>query len=296
VTMSMNGARRAAQGRDYSTLLSLFIRLVDSQTGRKIPAGDAWLNDAQVLATKLFQHLVSMQSLANGATVDHKGAPSIFFIDHASVKVVARAALETYLVFFYLYGSSDLSLCEFRHKTWKLGGLADRQKFDIFMQEHRDVLLRERVSIERLTNEIEGSPHITDYSAKQRIKLLEGEWRTGSGWADLGKSAGFHEAYFRNIYSYLCGYSHASYLSALQVGQARSLNDQTMLTHFVLGIGVVLMAHFAFSYSSRFESASAVLNADSEAKAIAERWRFGPEDMAAVYVKMKDSSRVGEAD
>ena len=292
----MNGARHAAQERDYSTLLSLFIQLVDSQAGRKIPAGDAWLNDAQVLATKLFQHLVSMQSLANGATIAHKGAPSIFFIDHASVKVVARAALETYLVFFYLFGSSDLSLCEFRHKTWKLGGLADRQKFDIFMQEHRDVLLRERASIERLAHEIEGSSHITDYSAKQRIKLLEGEWRTGSGWADLGKNAGFHEAYFRNIYSYLCGYSHASYLSALQVGQARSLNDQTMLTHFVLGIGVVLMAHFAFSYSSRFEAASAVLNANPEAKAIADRWRFGPDDMADVYVKMKDSSRVGETD
>ncbi len=296
MTISTTSAYHAAQERDFATLLSLFIQLVDSQTGRKIPAGDEWLNDAQVLATKLFQHLVSMQSLANGATVAHKGAPSIFFIDHASVKVVARAALETYLVFFYLYGSSDLSLCEFRHKAWKLGGLADRQKFDIFMQEHRDILLRERASIERLAREIEGSPHISDYSVKQRIKLLEGEWRTGSGWADLGKDAGFHEAYFRNIYSYLCGYSHASYLSALQVGQARSLDDQKMLTHFVLGVGVVLMGHFAFSYSSRFESASAVLIADPEAKAIAERWRFGPSDMAAVYVKMKDSSRVGEAD
>lgn len=72
--MSMNGARHAAQERDYSTLLGLFIQLVDSQAGRNIPAGDAWLNDAQLLATKLFQHLVSMQSLANGATVDHKGA------------------------------------------------------------------------------------------------------------------------------------------------------------------------------------------------------------------------------
>lgn len=58
MTISTTSARHAAQERDFATLLSLFIQLVDSQAGRKIPAGDEWLNDAQVLATKLFQHLV----------------------------------------------------------------------------------------------------------------------------------------------------------------------------------------------------------------------------------------------
>ncbi len=284
----VDSGRIVAQERDYSALLGLFIQLVESQAGRKIPAGDTWLNDAQVLALKLFRHLVSMQTLATGATVTQQGAPVIFFIDHASVKVVARAALETYLVFFYLYGSTDRSLCEFRHKTWKLGGLADRQKYAVSMPEHREVLASEQVSIEELAREIESSAHINSYSSKQRAKLLQGDWRTGNGWTDLGKSAGFHETYFRNIYSYLCGYSHASYLSALQVGQAKSLDDQKMLTHFVLGVGVVLMAHFAFSYSAKFESASAVLNANPEAKAIAEKWRFGPEDMVALYDKPKD--------
>ena len=85
---------------DYSTLLDLFIRLVESQAGKKIKSGVEWLNDAQVLATKPFRHLVSMQALAAGATIEHDGIPRVFFVDHASVKVVARAALETYLVFF----------------------------------------------------------------------------------------------------------------------------------------------------------------------------------------------------
>lgn len=268
---------------DYSTLLDLFIRLVESQAGKKINAGDEWLNDAQVLATKLFRHLVSMQTLAAGATVEHDGIPAVFFVDHASVKVVARAALETYLVFFYLYGNPDQSLCEFRHKTWCLGGLVDRQQLHVSSKQGREVLAREKKQIEELKSKIETSPEICAYTEKQRKKLMEGEWRIGNGWADLGVSAGFHEKYFKNIYCYLCGYSHSSYLSALQVGQAQSIPDQQMLTQSILGIGVVLMAHFAFSYSAAFNTASAVLSANPSAKRVAEKWRFGPEDMAAIY-------------
>lgn len=268
---------------DYTTLLDLFIRLVESQAGKEIKSGDEWLNDAQVLATKLFRHLVSMQTLAAGATVEHNGTPAVFFVDHSSVKVVARAALETYLVFFYLYANSDQSLSQFRHKTWRLGGLVDRQEFHVSTEQGREILAREKSQIEELKSKIESSAEIRTYTEKQRKKLLEGEWRIGNGWADLGVCAGFHEKYFKNIYGYLCGYSHSSYLSALQVGQAQTIADQEMLTQSILGVGVVLMAHFAFSYSAAFNTANAVLSANPSAMRVAEKWRFGPEDMAAIY-------------
>ncbi|UUZ77851.1 hypothetical protein LP414_13120 [Polaromonas sp. P1(28)-13] len=90
---------------DYSTLLDLFIRLVQSQAGKRIESGEAWRNDAQTLSVKLFRHLVSIQTLATGATVEQNHVPTVFFVDHASVKVVARAALETYLVFFICTGT-----------------------------------------------------------------------------------------------------------------------------------------------------------------------------------------------
>ena len=220
---------------------------------------------------------------AAGAAVERNGIPKVFFVDHASVKVIARAALETYLVFFYLYGNSDRSLSEFRHKTWRLGGLADRQKYHTSTEQGREVLDREKKELEELRAEIESSPYLLTYTNKQRKKLIDGDWRTGRGWTDLGISAGFHEKYFKNIYGYLCGYSHSSYLSALQVGQAHSIDDQQMLTQSILGIGVVLMAHFAFSYSSAFSDANAVLSANPSAKRVAEKWRFDSEDMAEIY-------------
>ena len=225
-----------------------------------------------------------MRALAVGAaTAKTAGGKTMLFVDHASVKVVARAALETYLVFFYLYGSEDRSLSKFRHKTWQLGGLSDRQRSHASTQEGHDVLAREKSQIEALQSEIEMFPQLSEYTDKQRKKLLSGEWRIGKSWADLGAQAGFHVKYFDDIYGYLCGYSHSSYLSVLQVGQARSIEDQQKLTQPILGIGVVLMAHFAFSYAGVFSNADMVLSADPAAKNIAEKWRFGPEDMTAIY-------------
>lgn len=268
---------------DYSALLDLFIRLVESQAGRKVAPGDEWLNDAQILAIKLFRHLVSMQTLATKTTVEHGNIPAVRFVDHASVKVVARAALETYLVFFYLYSNSDRSLSEFRHRTWCLGGLVDRQQFHVSTEQGRKVLAREKQQIEELKLKIESSPELRIYTDKQRKKLLKGEWRIGNDWTRLGVSAGFHKKYFNNVYGYLCGYSHSSYLSALQVGQAHSIDDQQMITQSILGVGAVLMAHFAFSYSAVFATASAVLHANPFEMRIAKKWQFGPEDMAEIY-------------
>lgn len=270
-------------GTYYSTLLDLFILLVESQAKQTIKSGETWLNDAQTLSVKLFRHLVSMRTISAGATVEQDGIPAVFFVDHGSVKVVARAALETYLVFFYLYGDTDRSLSEFRHKLWRLGGLVDRQLFHASTEEHREVLAREKQQIDDLKSQIERDPLLQRYTMKQRGKLLAGDWRVGNGWANLSVQAGFHEKWFKNIYSYLCGYSHSSYLSALQVGQAQTIEEQIKLTDFILGIGIVIMAHFAFSYSGVFESANAAFQRATEAKRVAEQWRFGANEMAPIY-------------
>lgn len=267
---------------DYATLLGLFIDLVQSQAGSAIAPDDEWWNDAQTLSIKLFRHLVSMQTLAAGATVEHNNDQIVFFVDHASVKVVARAALETYLVFFYIYGS-DLELAKFRHKTWHLGGLTDRQQSHASTNEHKEKLAAEKQQIENLRSEIEAAPQFQAYSSKQQTQLLKGEWKVAISWTDLGIEAGFHEKYFRNIYSYLCGYSHSSYISALQVGQANSVDIQKSLTRAILGIGVVIMAHYAFTYSRVFKRTEEVLSSNPEARRIAEKWRLGPNDMGPIY-------------
>ena len=137
--------------------------------------------------------------------------------------------------------------------------------------------------MEKISYEISCSSYFDTYSEKQKRQILKGNWRTGTSWSDLGKEAGFHAGYFKNVYNYLCGYSHSSYASALQVGQAQSIEEQTMLARPTMSIGVVLMSHFVFSYPTVFPDAGAVLVANPVANGIAEKWRFGPEDMAEYY-------------
>lgn len=268
---------------DYDCLLGLFIRLVEAQAGKTIAYKQSWLNDAQVLAVKLFRHLVSMRMVASDTRLDFDSGKSLDFIDHASVKVLGRAALETYLVFYYIYGDNDQSVREFRHMTWHLGGLSDRQKFSVSSEEGRSVQASEKLTIEQLRSSIAKSPHFQAYSDKQRKKLLLGDWRVNISWVELGTRAGFHQKYFSNVYSYLCGYSHSSYMSALQVSQAQSKADQEMLAGAILSVGLVIMAHFAFAYSRLFPAAQAALTADTHAQKTAEMWRFGPDDMSAFY-------------
>lgn len=274
--------------KDYQILLKLFIHLAQSQVGREIMPGGEWPNDtqrlydAERLSKKLFGHLVSMQTCFDG----NKGIPAMHSIDHASIKVIARAALETYLVFFYLYGDHDQELSEFRHKTWVLGGLKDRQKYrdrqkyQASTNKYQDVLIKEEELISKLQLKIKASRYIKDLNDKQRKQLLGGNWRIVNSWSDLGAIAGFHSIYFNSIYSYLCGYSHSSYLSVLQVGQAQGVEDQQKLTQSAMEMGIVIMAHFSFSYSGLFQSAGDVLNADDIGKPVAEKWYSMSSDTA----------------
>ena len=268
---------------EYRLLLELFIKLVDSQAGRKIESNGVWLNDAQVLSIKLFKHLVAMQTLYTGTEIRVGKKQDFSFIDHGSIKILTRAAFETYLVFFYLFDGTDRELSEFRHKTWQLAGLIDRQKFYASSSQALEKLSDEKKIIEKLKSEISKSNQFCAYSDKQRKQLLRGAWRTGKSWQDFGINAGFHGEYFKEVYGYLCGYSHSSYLSALQIEQAESIEDQTMLSETMLGVGLVLMAHFTFSYSTVFSTAREVLLTNPEAKSIAEKWKFRPEDMSKRY-------------
>ena len=268
---------------DYSQLLNLFIQLVESQNGREIQPGNEWLNDAQVLATKLFRHLASMRCLAVESIVEAQDMPNITYIDHASIQVVTRAALETYLVFFFVYGDPDRELSAFRHKIWYISGLADRQKYSTRLKNSHEILEKEKQEMEKIVVEIKASPYFATYTEKQRSQVLKGNWRTGHSWTNLGSNAGFHAGYFNNIYNYLCGYSHSSYASALQVGQAHSIDEQQMLARSILEIGVVLMSHFAFSYPTVFPDARSVLASNVVAQGIAEKWQFRAEDMDIYY-------------
>ncbi|MBX3452999.1 DUF5677 domain-containing protein [Ferrovibrio sp.] len=268
--------------RDYSTLLELVSNLIEVPAGQTIPTGSEWLNDAQALSIKLFQHLYAIAALANGQTYSFKKF-SILFIDHSSIKVLARAAFETYLIFSYIYGNSHPSVSRFRHKTWELGGLIDRQKFPATNPTHIKIVEQEKEIVQKLRNDISKDTNFVSLKPDIQKKILQGSWRTGKTWADLAEDAGVHKKYFKHIYRYLSEYSHSGYGSALQIAQSSSFEDQVLLTKSIIGIGCVIMAHFIATFPKVFIEAANEIEKNPIAKAIHEKWHFTTSDMAQLY-------------
>jgi len=69
----------------------------------------------------------------------------------------------------------------------------------------------------------------------------------------------------------------------MQVGQAKTAQDQSDLANAMLGVGLVLMAHFVYSYTKLNSDAESVLHGNPEWKALADQWRADADTMGKIY-------------
>lgn len=200
---------------DFSNLLALLTEVVDSRNGTPIMSGMEWQDDCHVLAKQLVLHLHTVRSVAAGTNVQVDGV-FVPFVDHGSVKVLARAAFENFIVLSFLLGPSDELVSRFRHAMWRVAGLMDRQRRKSITDEGLEKLRSEKKMIDELRDEIMSHPEFAKLTEKQRKAFGKGDWSLGARWHELAVEAGLHQRYFKNIYSYLCDYSHSSYAAALR--------------------------------------------------------------------------------
>lgn len=93
--------------------------------------------------------------------------------------------------------------------------------------------------------------------------------------------AGLHKAYFDNVYGHLCDHSHSNYISAMQIGQAPSLNTKSNLVKLEFRLASTYLLTLSI-YASTFPP-TADLIAVSLAKFIAVTWYFKSEDIRHIY-------------
>ena len=270
----MNSAPGFDVRPEFTKLITVFYATVDSKRGTRLLANDKWLFDAETLAVKLYYHLSSILYLSFGTVVPVWEGHKNTFFDHASINVLARVALETYLTFFFIYcdGNSGIEERRFRHSVWKLSAPTDRQGFNLVSETAVRALAVERQYIEKMGMEIEENPVFMAMKETIRKKARKGEWRLGKGWADLAEIAGFAKQTFRTFYSYLCSYAHAGGLSGVQIGQAITKADQKNLSNVSLHLGLLLMSHFLFSYTALFPETRSVFEGDEEGFSLANKW------------------------
>lgn len=268
--------------RYLETMLPLLIRMLQAQGGQPIADGDGWKNDHQFLAKKFLYHLRTLLRTAEGTKIEHdKGEHS--FIDHGTINVITRALLENFIVFEWVFGPSDESLSYFRYLTWVVAGLKERAGTPTRSDMAKRQQAFERERCEKLCEEIRSNEHFKKISNGAQKALLLGKWRMGQSIEEIAVQVGFHSKQLEGLYSYLCSYSHSSYISALQIGQADEPMEKE-LSRMAIGVSCNMTARMIKTYARLFPVAQQILDGASEdEKRVVGRWNFLREDFESSY-------------
>ncbi|MBK6953345.1 MAG: hypothetical protein IPH24_15260 [Crocinitomicaceae bacterium] len=118
-------------------------------------------------------------------------------IDIASIAILTRAAMETYLTFNHVFvAEEDDKKRELRFLSWDLAGYLERASFVAKLEEH--VILKEK-EIERAQNrikQIKSLDAFNNLNSKRQKHIIDGNWRAGFTWFDLAVEAGFNPDFF----------------------------------------------------------------------------------------------------
>jgi hypothetical protein len=253
---------------DYQRLLGVLIEVTEANKG--VAAGhDDRVLDAEGLALKFVSHAASALYLYRSTSLPEFGAS---FFDPGSVNVLSRAALETFLVFHYLFvepHSDEERDC--RYMAWVLGGYLDRQGLPVWSDEGQAAMGPEERLISPLTEKLKANGAFRQLPARDQKKLLRGDWRLRS-WTSIGRSAGLHDVNAKAFYSYLCGYAHAGNLSVLQMRQADTAELQRSLCASSMTLVLIAMANMVKSYCAVFPKSMDRLTQDPDGAGLAEVW------------------------
>lgn len=227
----------------YLEMLDLAYEVAQALRGK--PATDKRLPDCQQLGGKLCLHALTIYHLSQGTRapipLSLEGGAS--FLDHASIAVLTRAALETYLVLFEVFfepASDDDS--EFAHALWKLSGFVLRETYDPTGPTPPEV--------QALRARLQNTGRFRSLTLPQQRDTLRG--RRDRDWSAVARAAGFGENTLRMLYKYYSGYVHADGLSGAQIADADTLKVQREHAFRHMQVVMIVLAKMILNYADRF--------------------------------------------
>lgn len=88
---------------DFDVLIGMMASMIEAQLHVGRTDDDDWVPDLQTLSVKLFQQLCSARCLLEPISFPI-GEKAVRFIDHASVIIVIRACIESYIAMHWIFG------------------------------------------------------------------------------------------------------------------------------------------------------------------------------------------------
>lgn len=245
----------------FNNLVNGFLNLTQVIQGEPIDEGSEWKNDAQMLSIKCAKSAISLNHLAGCLHVLEDDRGRVEFIDHSSVAILGRSVFEASLALNYAFCHISPEVREFRYLLWVYGGLFERSKITP-LTEHGKTRRSENESLlVQKKKEIIKNPFFENFDKNKKRNVINGgNWRPEHAWIDIAEEAGYGRKYFSNIYNFLSGHAHASYISVLQTRDAAySIGDQEKLSSSVRDMCAVVIAKLALDYVKIFPKAEDAL-------------------------------------
>jgi hypothetical protein len=247
----------------YLQLLDLTYQVAQSLQGKQ--SANQWMPDCQKLALKLFYHAATIYQLSQGtkAPVPQGGS---FFFDHASIAVITRSAVETYLTMFevFIEPTTDDEF-EFRHALWLLSGFKIRKRFTPSDPALQSRMIASQQEIQAMRDRVKNTTLFASLTTKQQKHFLKTDEGVTRDRASLARAAGFNEEFLDLLYAYQSGFVHADGLAAAQIMEADNKEKQGEYIEGHMRIVAILLSKTILNYAQKFPEARAVCGANPDA-------------------------------
>jgi hypothetical protein len=247
---------------EFERLLALNYAVGDATAKKKVK--DPEFVYADTFARKVFQHAASAFMLWRQAAhirVTGIDNPLDLTRDWPSMEVLARACLETFLAFHYIYiePETDQDEFQFRYHSWMVAGFARRETFPYVPEEHEKQVANDAGALEQHRRRIRKTRHFQSLKPGVQERVLAGlNWRPGVTLSAMAERV-FGTELGRAVYSYMCSHAHSDALSVVQMKQAVSREDAMTMADATMSKIALVLAHMTASYAAKFVKARKVL-------------------------------------
>jgi len=247
---------------EFERLLALNYAVGDATAKKRVRDSEFVYPDTS--ARKVFQHAASAFTLWGQATqvrVTGIDNPLDLRCDWPSMEVLARACLETFLAFHYIYiePETDQDEFQFRYHSWMVEGFAKRESFPDVPEEHKKQVANDARALEQHRRRTRKTRHFQRLKPAVQKRVLAGRnWPPGVTLSAMAERV-FGTGWGRAVYSYMCSHAHSDALSIVQMKQAVSREDAMRMADVTMTKIALVLAHMTASYAAKFVKARKVL-------------------------------------
>ena len=252
----------------YPDLVDFAYQVINSLKGTQY-IDYRWV-DCERLARKVWVHAVTINHLREGSNVtltDFKDGAHIK--DFASVMVVTRAMLETYLNLFNIFfESQDTDLFEYCHAVYQIKGFSiiethikrePNAYFDISELPKIEHQIRE---IEDMRERVKKTQHYQKLDKNQQESSLKGSLCPKRSIEVVAESAGFKSSFFQKVYMNLSSYIHGDALSGAHIHDAKTDEERDAFMRLSMATAMMVLSRLILNYAEKFPEAKAIFESD----------------------------------